>query len=109
MLVVVTTIAPIFLVIVTGCGGRNCFRLMRGRRWNALPITCCFRLLFVSLATADMDNLPIGEMAVGVIGTPAIMAILLLALRPHLTLSGPAFTSLTQGGIASTPISACRW
>ena len=38
-------------------------------------------------------------MAVGVIGTPTIMAILLLAVRPRLTLSGPAFTSLTQSGI----------
>ena len=102
MLVVVTTIAPIFLIIVTG------FRLRRTKLFPAdtwppvehITYDVLFpSLLFVSLAAADIDNLPIGEMAVGVIGTPTIMAILLLAVRPRLTLSGPAFTSLTQGGI----------
>ena len=102
MLVVVTTIAPIFLIIVTGfCLRRT--KLFPADAWPPVERIAYYvlfpSLLFVSLATADMDNLPIGEMAVGVIGTPAIMAILLLAVRPRLTLSGPAFTSLTQGGI----------
>ena len=102
MLVVVTTIAPIFLIIVTGfCLRRT--KLFPADAWPPVERITYYvlfpSLLFVSLATADMDNLPIGEMAVGVIGTPTIMAILLLAVRPRLTLSGPAFTSLTQGGI----------
>lgn len=102
MLVVVTTIAPIFLVIVAGFALRRT-KLFPAEAWPPVERITYYvlfpSLLFVSLATADMDNLPIGEMAVGVIGTPAIVAILLLIARPKLSLSGPAFTSLTQGGI----------
>jgi hypothetical protein len=56
-------------------------------------------LLFVSLATANIDDLPIGPMAIGVVGTPAIVALILLLCRPALKLDGPGFTSLTQGAI----------
>ena len=102
MLVVATTIAPIFLIIVAGFGLRRT-KLFPAEAWPPVERITYYvlfpSLLFVSLATADMNDLPIGEMAIAVIGTPAIMALLLLILRPRLSLSGPAFTSLMQGGI----------
>lgn len=102
MLVVVATIAPIFLIIVAGFGLRRT-KLFPAEAWPPVERITYYvlfpSLLFVSLATADMNDLPIGEMAIAVIGTPAIMALLLLILRPRLSLSGPAFTSLMQGGI----------
>jgi len=102
VLVVVATIAPIFLIIVAGFGLRRT-KLFPAEAWPPVERITYYvlfpSLLFVSLATADMNDLPIGEMAIAVIGTPAIMALLLLILRPRLSLSGPAFTSLMQGGI----------
>lgn len=102
MLVVVATIAPIFLIIVAGyCLRRT--KLFPAEAWPPVERITYYvlfpSLLFVSLATANIDDLPLGPMAIGVIGTPAIMALILLICRPALKLDGPGFTSLTQGAI----------
>lgn len=102
MIVVASTIAPIFLIIVAGyCLRRT--KLFPAEAWPPVERITYYvlfpSLLFVSLATANIDDLPIGPMAIGVIGTPAIMALLLLICRPALKLDGPGFTSLTQGAI----------
>lgn len=102
MLVVLSTIAPIFLLIVAGfCLRRT--RLFPAESWPPLERLTYYvlfpSLLFVNLATADLADLPVGEMAIGVIGTPALMALALLIARPVLPLGGPAFTSLMQGAV----------
>lgn len=102
MLVVLSTIAPIFLIIVGGFFLRRT-KLFPADAWPPVERLTYYvlfpSLLFVSLATANIDDLPIGPMAIGVVGTPALMAALLLLARPALKLDGPGFTSLTQGGI----------
>ena len=102
MLVVVTTIAPIFLIIVAGfCLRRT--KLFPADAWPPVERITYYvlfpSLLFGSLATANIDDLPIGPLAIGVVGTPALMALLLLIFRPTMKLDGPGFTSLTQGSI----------
>ena len=102
MLVVVTTIAPIFLIIVAGfCLRRT--KLFPADAWPPVERITYYvlfpSLLFGSLATANIDDLPIGSLAIGVVGTPALMALLLLIFRPTMKLDGPGFTSLTQGSI----------
>ena len=102
MLVVVTTIAPIFLIIVAGFFLRRT-KLFPAVAWPPVERITYYvlfpSLLFVSLATANIADLPIGAMAVGVVGTPALMALALLILRPTLSLDGAGFTSLTQGAV----------
>lgn len=102
MLVVVTTIAPIFLIIVAGfCLRRT--KLFPAEAWPPVERITYYvlfpSLLFGSLATANIDDLPIGPLGIGVVGTPALMALLLLIFRPAMKLDGPGFTSLTQGAI----------
>lgn len=102
MLVVVATIAPIFLIIVAGfCLRRT--KLFPAEAWPPVERITYYvlfpSLLFGSLATANIADLPIGPLALGVIGTPALMALLLLIFRPAMKLDGPGFTSLTQGAI----------
>lgn len=102
MLVVLATIAPIFLIIVAGFGLRRT-RLFPAEAWPPVERLTYYvlfpSLLFGNLATADLSDLPVGGMAVGVVGTPALMALALLAVRPRLTVDGPAFTSLMQGAV----------
>lgn len=102
MLVVVATIAPIFLIIVAGfCLRRT--KLFPANAWPPVERITYYvlfpSLLFGSLATANIADLPIGPLALGVIGTPALMAVLLLVFRPAMKIDGPGFTSLTQGAI----------
>ena len=102
MLVVFATIAPIFLIIVAGfCLRRT--KLFPAEAWPPIERITYYvlfpSLLFVSLATAKIDDLPIVSLGIGVVGTPALMALLLLTFRPAMKLDGPGFTSLTQGAI----------
>ena len=102
MLVVISTIAPIFLIIVAGVGLRR-LRLFPAEAWPPVERLTYYvlfpSLLFGNLATADLSDLPVGGMAVGVVGTPALMALALLVVRPRLAVDGPAFTSLMQGAV----------
>lgn len=102
MLVVVATIAPIFLIIVAGFFLRRT-KLFPAEAWPPVERITYYvlfpSLLFGSLATANIADLPIGPLALGIIGTPALMAVLLLIFRPVMKVDGPGFTSLTQGAI----------
>lgn len=102
MLVVVSTIAPIFLIIVAGFFLRRT-KLFPADAWPPVERITYYvlfpALLFGSLANANIDDLPLGPLAIGVIGTPALMALALLICRPVLKIDGPGFTSLTQGAI----------
>ena len=96
------TIAPIFLVIIAGLGLRGIKLFPADALATVERITYHVlfpSLLFESLASTNMSSLPITEMAIGVIGTPTIIASSILILGRNLPLSGPAFRSLMQGGI----------
>jgi malonate transporter and related proteins len=56
-------------------------------------------LLLSSTASADLAGLDLLPMAGTIIGVLLLATVALLALRPLLTLSGPAFTSVYQGVI----------
>ena len=102
MLVAFATIAPIFLLIVTGFVLRRTgfFPTLSWPPIERITYYVLFpSLLFINLATADLHDLPVGGMAVAVIGTPALMTLLLLAARPALPIDGPGFTSLVQGAV----------
>ena len=80
MFVVVTTIAPIFLIIVAGFFLRRT-KLFPADAWPPVERITYYvlfpALLFGSVAHANIDDLPLGPLAIGVIGTPALMALAL--------------------------------
>ena len=100
MLTVFSTIAPIFLIIVVGFSLRQ-FKVFGEGAWTSIERLTYYvffpSLLFVSLATADISDLPVVIMAAGVVGTPTIILLILLSCRAWLGIDGPAFTSVTQG------------
>ncbi|MBE7244732.1 MAG: AEC family transporter [Actinomycetospora chiangmaiensis] len=56
--------------------------------------------LFVhGLGTAHLDGVPVLSLAVVLVVSTVVVALVLLALRPRLALDGAAFTSVFQGGI----------
>jgi malonate transporter len=56
-------------------------------------------LFLHSLATADIDDLPVGAMAGALIASTAAVAVLVIACKPLMRLKGDAFTSVFQGSI----------
>lgn len=56
-------------------------------------------LLFHGLATANLDALPVGSLAMTLILSTVAVALLVTLLRPAMRLDGPAFTSVFQGSI----------
>ncbi|MEH3148591.1 MAG: AEC family transporter [Methylobacterium frigidaeris] len=56
-------------------------------------------LFFHGLATARLETLPVGELALTLILPTLAVAALVVALRPLMGMSGPAFTSVFQGSI----------
>ncbi len=102
MLVVVATIAPIFALIVLGFLLRS-FRYFPAEVWPPVEKLTYYvlfpSLLFGNLATANLKDLPVGAMAIGVIGTPLLMTLALIACRRAMTVDGPGFTSVVQGAV----------
>ncbi|MCJ2090789.1 AEC family transporter [Methylobacterium sp. E-005] len=56
-------------------------------------------LFFHGLATAQLEALPVGEIALTLILSTVSVAALVLALRPLMKVDGPAFTSVFQGSV----------
>jgi len=56
-------------------------------------------LFFHGLATAQLEALPVGELALTLILSTVSVAALVLALRPLMKVDGPAFTSVFQGSV----------
>ncbi len=102
MLLVVVTVAPIFALIVAGFAIRRT-KLFPAEAWPPVERLTYYvlfpSLLFVNLATANLSDLPVGGMAVGVSGAPALMAAFLLLVRKRLALKASGFTSLLQGAV----------
>ena len=102
MLVVLSTVAPIFALIVIGFVLRH-FRFFPAEIWPPVEKLTYYilfpSLLFGNLATANLRDLPVGAMAVGVIGTPLLMTLALIVSRKTLPIDGPGFTSVIQGAV----------
>ncbi|MDF3063800.1 MAG: Auxin Efflux Carrier [Microvirga sp.] len=56
-------------------------------------------LLIHGLATADLSQVPVARLMLAIALSLAVIAALLVALRPSMRIGGPAFTSVFQGGI----------
>lgn len=56
-------------------------------------------LFFHGLATANLDNLPVAELAVALILSTVAVSALVVLIRPLLRIDGPAFTSVFQGSV----------
>ncbi|MEY8880822.1 AEC family transporter [Donghicola sp. XS_ASV15] len=56
-------------------------------------------LFFHSLATADLNSVPVSALALTLVIATCSVALVVLATRPALALDGPAFTSVFQGSI----------
>ena len=106
MTAIAAALAPVFVVIVMGYGLKR-WSIMGGpfgaRFWPAAENITYFvllpSLLFLSLARADLAAVAIGPLVASLSGTIVIVAALVLAARPWLKLSGPAFSSVMQSAI----------
>lgn len=56
-------------------------------------------LFFHGLATAQLDSLPVRDLALTLVLSTLAVAALVMAMRPLLRLDGPAFTSVFQGSV----------
>ncbi|QCI68101.1 AEC family transporter [Phreatobacter stygius] len=105
---IISSLAPVFLIIVLGALLRT-RGLMDSGGWNGLERATYYvffpAVIIMTLAKADLTTVPVIEVGVALIGSILIMTGLLLAARPLLArlfdMNGPAFTSVFQG--------ATRW
>jgi predicted permease len=99
---IVAALAPVFVLIVVGTALRRSGFLAEGF-WDAADRLTYFvlfpALLVHNLATAHLGEIRFAGMVGALVAAVVLVALLLLAFRPHLGLGGPAFTSLFQGSI----------
>lgn len=99
---VVIALLPIVLLIAFGKGLRHS-GFLTPAFWpqaERLSFYILLPALFIhSLATARLDALPVGKLALTLILSILIVAAVLVLLRPAFALDGPAFTSVFQGAI----------
>ena len=103
---IAAALGPVFAVIVMGYALKR-WSIMRGpfgaRFWPAAENMTYFvllpSLLFLSLARADLGAVSVAPLVASLSGTIVIVAGLVLAARPWLRLSGPAFSSVMQSAI----------
>ncbi len=99
---VLVTIFPVFLLIALGYA-LKARGFVAESYWQGAERIGYYILLpalfFYSLATADMNDVPIQQMALVLLLSTGVSAVLLYALRNRLAQNGPAFTSVFQGGI----------
>ncbi len=104
MNIVANALLPVFLVIALGVVLKRTL-LKSEEAWQSIERLTYFvlfpALLIVTTGTADLTGIPARGMAIAMIAPFAVVAALLLLLRPALmrafTLSGPSFTSIFQG------------
>ncbi|MBZ9539874.1 AEC family transporter [Modicisalibacter tunisiensis] len=95
-------LGPLFLLILLGAllGWR---RLPSDTFWPAMERLIYFLLfpamLVSTLATADVSRVPIGQVAIVLLGGIGAFAALLWWVKPWLGLEAPAFTSVFQGAL----------
>lgn len=99
---IIGALGPLFLVILLGAllGYQ---RWPGGEFWPQLEKVIYFILfpamLVSTLATADVTAVPIDRLAITLLGSLSVLAILLWAIRDWLHLEAAAFTSVFQGAL----------
>jgi predicted permease len=100
MLPIIFAIAPVFLLIFLGYAIRARHLLADGF-WEPaerlIYVVLFPALLVATLADAEFADLDIAPMAGALVAAIGAMVAVLLLLRPLLSLSGPAYTSVFQG------------
>lgn len=95
-------LAPVVILIGLGVGLRRSGFVDRGF-WAHAERLAYYVLLpalfFHGLATADLTDQPVAELAAVLILSTAAVSVLVLLIRPLLAVDGPAFTSVFQGSI----------
>lgn len=99
---VLSTIVPIILLIALGAW-LKAKGFVKDSYWQGAERIGYYILLpalfFYSLATADLKNVPIKEMAWVLLASTLLSAASLYLLRRFITNDGPGFTSIFQGGV----------
>lgn len=97
-----SALGPLFVLILLGAllGWR---RLPAGEFWPQLERLIYFMLfpamLLATLATADVSQVPVGRVALVLLGAMGLFALALWSLRAWLGLDAAAFTSVFQGSL----------
>nr|WP_321444275.1 AEC family transporter [uncultured Cohaesibacter sp.] len=103
MLLILEAMIPTFCLVALGLFIRRS-NMVPENQWSGLETLSYWlffpALIFHSLVSADLKNVPLGEMASALITTLLIMAVILLLAYPlmksALSLDGPAYTSIYQ-------------
>ncbi|WP_114009046.1 AEC family transporter [Cohaesibacter intestini] len=103
MLLILEAMIPTFCLVALGLYIRRS-EMVPENQWNGLETLSYWlffpALIFHSLVSADLKNVPLGEMAGALITTLVVMALILLVAYPMmksaLSLDGPAYTSIYQ-------------
>ncbi|MFC7662675.1 AEC family transporter [Methylorubrum suomiense] len=99
---VVLALLPVVLLIALGMGLRRC-GFLDERFWPQAERLAYFVLLpclfFHGLATAQLDALPVFDLALTLVVATVAVAACVVALRPLMRIDGPAFTSVFQGSV----------
>ncbi len=99
---VLFALLPIILLIAAGLFLRS-RRFLDDGFWPQAERLAYYVLLpslFIhSLATADIQALPVGALALTLILSILVVSLIVVALRPLMGLDGPAFTSVFQGSV----------
>ncbi|MBB3190195.1 AEC family transporter [Halomonas cerina] len=95
-------LGPLFLLILLGAVLAR-LRQPGGDFWPRMERLIYFLLfpamLVATLAEADIHQVPVGRLALVLLGAIGVLGLLLWSLRRHLGLAAPAFTSVFQGGL----------
>ncbi|SFK87399.1 AEC family transporter [Methylorubrum salsuginis] len=99
---VVLALLPVVLLIALGLGLRR-GGFLDGAFWPGAERLAYFVLLpslfFHGLATAQLDAVPVADLALTLILATTTVAGLVVAARPLMRIDGPAFTSVFQGAV----------
>lgn len=95
-------LGPLFLLILLGAV-LGWWRQPGGDFWPRMERLIYFLLfpamLVSTLATADVDQVPVIRLATALLGAIGLFSLLLWGLKDRLRLDPPAFTSAFQGGV----------
>ncbi|MDO3608675.1 AEC family transporter, partial [Ralstonia pseudosolanacearum] len=99
---VLLALAPVALLVALGHLIRRT-GFVADAFWPQAERLCYYILLpalfMHSLATAHVQSLPVAALACALIGSTAMVALMVVAARPLLKVDGAAFTSVFQGAI----------
>src|SRR6185503_519659 len=99
---VINALVPVFALIALGAILHRT-KFIDEASWRAVERVTYYVLfpcfLFNAIAVADFTGQPIGSIALVLVGAIAAMTALVYALRPALSLDGPAFSSVFQGAL----------